>query len=123
MIALPECHNDLTVTPDAAQRCRLTNGKIEVTVSKAGTVVATLEKTYEFKPNKANPATQIDMTGAHTETIGDGKPKKYAEEADKQVTPDRSDGRLPVRALGPQPRFGTRFTARCFFVGWAGGRL
>ena len=56
---------------------------IEAKISKAGSAVATIDKTCEFKPNAADPVKSIDVSGAHTETIANGVGKAYEE----KITP------------------------------------
>lgn len=70
---------------------------IEAKISKGGGAVATLDKTYEFKPNVADPVNKIDISNAHTETIANGIGKGYQEKAATQATLDKGDYTMELK--------------------------
>jgi len=72
--------------------------QIVATVKQSNTPVATLDKTYKFEPNQANPITKIDETGAHTKTIDNPGIDEYKEEA-TQVTLNKGDYSVELKLM------------------------
>jgi hypothetical protein len=70
---------------------------IEAKIAKGGAAVATIDVTYEFKPNAGDPANKIDITGAQTETIANGKGKGYQEKAKAQATLNKGDYTMELK--------------------------
>ena len=70
---------------------------IEAKISKAGAAVATIDKTYEFKPNVGDPVNKIDISNAHTETIANPGSKGYQEQAAPHLTLNKGDYTMELK--------------------------